>query len=105
MSYCKNTTENNHWCKPLDEIDNFLATRAQFFINVRTYVQEGIFPGDSRIDRYPYNGDTENYFPTTFTMESIYKAIEVDNTEDVFQIEDIHAQYNTITLEDDPLDL
>ena len=24
ISYCKNTTENNNWCKSKDEIDQFL---------------------------------------------------------------------------------
>ena len=38
MSYCRNTTENNNWCKSLDEIDQFLATRAQFFVKIKTYV-------------------------------------------------------------------
>ena len=56
MSYCRNTTDNNNWCKSKSEIDAFLKTRASFFININTFVQESIFSGDSRLDRFPHNG-------------------------------------------------
>lgn len=50
VSYCKNTTENNFWCKSKDEIDLFLRNKASFFVHMETYVQEDVFPGHSAVD-------------------------------------------------------
>ena len=79
VSYCKNSTENNNWCKSKDEIDDFLRNKAFFFVHMRTFVQEDVYPGHSAIDFYPHDGSEDNYFPTVSSYGSIkYGSYEID---------------------------
>ena len=32
LSYCRNTTENNHWCKTPEIIDDWLGNHVQYFV-------------------------------------------------------------------------
>ena len=66
MSYCRNTTENNNWCKSKDIIDEFLHTNPQYFVYQKTYFDKDIFKGDPEIEIFPYFGDHENYYPTIY---------------------------------------
>ena len=58
MNYCKNTTDNGNWCKSKDEIDDFLGATPSFFVHMVTYIDDGVFPGDPAIDKFPYDGNT-----------------------------------------------
>lgn len=94
MSYCKNTTANNNWCKSKEEIEDFLRDTPEYFVHMHTLVQEDIFKDHSLIEQFPYNGDRENYFPTVQQMGSIdYGKTNVDaSTRDTeFKIIDISA--------------
>ena len=71
INYCKNTTENGNWCKSKDEIDNFLRSTPDFFVHMVTYVDNGIFADDPVVDKFPYNGNKQEYFPTVSTYASI----------------------------------
>lgn len=31
MVYCKNSTENNNWCKPKEEVDFFVGNHPSYF--------------------------------------------------------------------------
>ena len=70
LVYCKNTTANNQWCKPYDEIDQFLREHPTFFVHQETRVQNDIFEDHEIVDQYPYFGDKENYYPTLKSMTS-----------------------------------
>ena len=71
ISYCKNTTQNSNWCKPKDEIDDFLAEMPAFFVHMVTYVQEDMWHDHAEVEKFPHNNDTENYFPTVSTYSAI----------------------------------
>ena len=62
---CKNTTENGNWCKPMDEIVNFVKTKDFYFIHQQTQVVPDMYSDHKDVDEFPHNGDRENYFPTT----------------------------------------
>ena len=64
MHYCQNTTENGSWCKPKDEIDDFLRNHTNFFVHMETYFQSNVFKNDAAVDKFPYNGNQNEYFPT-----------------------------------------
>ena len=72
-----------------------------------TYVQEDIYPGHDAIDKYPHNGDQENYFPTVKDYASIkFGSIDIDpKTRDYrFFIDEIKVQFNTVKINDDPFE-
>ena len=58
IRYCKNTTENNQWCKTKDETDAWLEFRNHVFVHRETRVNKEIW-ADS-----PTTEDPKNYFPT-----------------------------------------
>lgn len=96
------------WCKSKDEIDDFLRKHPQFFVHMKTMIQEDIFPDHPLVDQFPYNGDSENYFPTVNEPSSIkFGAIDVDSQQrdSQFLIEDIATTYNSIRLIDDPWEI
>lgn len=108
ISYCKNTTENNYWCKSKDEIDVFLRQYASYFVHMVTYVQEDIYPGHDALSGFPYNGNDTIYFPTVTEYASIkYGTIVIDpvDRDRTFLLDEIKVDYSTIRINDDPWEI
>ena len=79
--YCKNTTENNNWCKTPDEIDDWLAVHIQYFMHQETRFSAEIWANHPLVDEHPYFGDEDNYFPTIKSFKSYnYGQIVNDRT-------------------------
>ena len=82
ISYCRNNTwVNSNWCKSHEEIEEWLQTNPAYFVHMKTVVQEKMFADDENVQKFPYYGDKENYFPTSTQMGSIdFGKITVDPT-------------------------
>lgn len=88
-----NRTSNDNWCKPLDEIDDWLSSIPAYFVYQKTYVQHNIWEDHEIVDDHPYFGDEDAYFPTVKSMESYnYGPIVVDTSK-----RDTFFQFNEIT--------
>lgn len=64
LVYCKNSTDNDNWCKTKDEIAEWLLSHPRYFLSQETKAQGRIFADDPVVNKFPYYGDKENYFPT-----------------------------------------
>ena len=105
VHYCKNSTENNNWCKSKDEIDHFLRNRATFFVHMVTYVQEDVYPGHRAVNFYPHNGDEDKYFPTVTSYGSIKYGsydIEKETRDSKMFVDEINVHFSQIRIQDDP---
>lgn len=103
IAYCKNTTENQNWCKSLDETDAFLRTHPAYFAHQVTRVESKIFSDSPEINGFPYYGDDENYFPTLSTQTSYnFGPIEVDpeKRDRFLQFEEISWMLEKIVIDD-----
>lgn len=92
MSYCKNTTANNNWCKSKDDIDDFLRVYPQFFLTMNTHVHEDIYKDHPLVEQFPYNGEEKTYFPTVYELNSIkFGTLDPDPTHRniSFMVEDL----------------
>lgn len=76
MSYCKNTTENNNWCKTHDQIDEFLTVYPEYFVHQVTRVSSEVYQDHPSVQGFPYFG-SKDYFPTIQDTHS-YKFGPVD---------------------------
>lgn len=50
IAYCKNTTENNFWCKTREQINEWLLTQTYKMVYQNTVVQPDMFKYDPLID-------------------------------------------------------
>ena len=57
LGYCKNTTENGHWCKSHDHIDAWLRNFNQFFVYQKTRVDAEMMSDDPSVE------NPDNYLP------------------------------------------
>lgn len=68
MLACKPTATKK--CKPLDEINEWVADHAFFFISQKTDVIPDFFDDSPNIEKWPNEGDPATYFPVKASMRS-----------------------------------
>ena len=79
LSYCRNSTANEKWCKPPEIIDEWLSDHVQYFVLQDTRVQSKIWEDHPVVQQFPYYGDEENYFPTLRQMkEQTFNIIQIE---------------------------
>ena len=59
IEYCVNSTENNNWCKSMDDTDIWLQGNPEYFVAQSTKVNSKMWADDF------INKGSKDYFPTT----------------------------------------
>ena len=59
IEYCANSTENNNWCKTMDDTDIWLKSHSEYFMAQSTRVNSKMWAEDFIIE------ESEDYYPTT----------------------------------------
>ena len=59
IEYCANSTENNNWCKTMDDTDIWLKSHSEYFMAQSTRVNSKMWAEDFVIE------ESEDYYPTT----------------------------------------
>ena len=103
--HCKNSTENDSWCKSIEDIDQFLSKHPEYFVRQETSYKDDMFDDSVNVQNFPHNGDEQNYFPTTITMLSYnYGPIKIDPTQQSsYVFEEIKFGKKELKINDKPL--
>ena len=71
ITYCKDRPGKKAKCAPKNETDVILKKYPLFFVHQKTHVWSEMFSDHEYVDRWPYLGDKEHYFPTVSNTGSI----------------------------------
>ena len=95
---CKNTTENNNFCKSPDEIDHWGKSNNFYLIRQDTMVDKSIYYDDAKDFK---DEETKTYWPLRRHMKSeIFQALHSDHTSEIVELIEVSLGLNQLTFDD-----
>ena len=106
MTQCKDRPGKKYRCEEPETIRQWIAKHPFFFVIQQTNVKYDMFSDSNKVNEFPYNGDTKNYFPTIRNYKSIdYGKIYADAQlfREEYQFTEINLGMEELEINDEPL--